>query len=331
VPPLLLIQPPAGGRISGGYLYNARMAEHGLWQLRDVPPEQLPTLHTQLPAEQPLLLDSIWLTEAHAPAFDRLSAGGRTLGVMLHSLPSLITAAESGRAAPSGPSAFERERLERLGLVLVPGRHYADLLAGCRTRIVIAEPGIDDGWRAAPRHRQGPCRLVSVGAATPRKGFLDVAEVLRELDPADYEWRVLGSLDVDREYAGELARRTASLPGVQLLGQQPPAEVQRLVRSSDVLVMPSYDENQPLVLVEAMAASVPSVAYAAGAARHMLAHGREGFITEIGDRPALALALRRLLEQEDLRLAMANACWERQASIPSWPQAVARARALLTS
>jgi len=307
------------------------MAEHGLWQLRDVAAEELNTLHTQLPPEQPLLLDSIWLTEAHAPAFDRLSAGGRRVGVMLHSLPSLIAAAESGQAAPSGPSNYERERLERLGLVLVPGRHYAELLGACRAQIVIAEPGIDDGWRAAPRHRQGPCRLVSVGAATPRKGFLDVAQVLQELGPGDYEWRVLGSLDVDREYAQELARRTACLPGVQLLGQQPPAEVQRLVRSSDVLVMPSYDENQPLVLVEAMAASVPSVAYAAGAARHMLAHGREGFITEIGDRAALALALGRLLEDEGLRLGMAAACWKRQQSIPSWPEAVARARAALGS
>ena len=32
----LLIQPPSAGRISGGFLFNARMAQHGLWELLDL-------------------------------------------------------------------------------------------------------------------------------------------------------------------------------------------------------------------------------------------------------------------------------------------------------
>ena len=33
----LLVQPDSGGRLSGGFLYNARMAEQGLWVLRNLP------------------------------------------------------------------------------------------------------------------------------------------------------------------------------------------------------------------------------------------------------------------------------------------------------
>jgi glycosyltransferase involved in cell wall biosynthesis len=324
----LLIQPASGGRISGGYLYNARMAEQGLWQLCELEPGRLPELAGS-PQGRPLLMDSIWLTPQHAAPFLDLARRGERVGVMLHSFPSLISAAESGESAPGAPSAFELETLARLGVVVVPGHHYAAHVAAAGARLVLAEPGLDEGWRAAPRPRQGACRLVSVGAVTPRKGFLDVAKLLRRRGTSDYVWRVLGSLEVDRDYALRVQQCTASLPGVQLLGQQPPDEVQRQVRSSDVLLMPSYDENQPLVLLEAMAASVPSIAYAAGAARQMLEHEREGLIAPVGDQERLAAHLERLLDDEPRRQALAAACWRRQQQLPSWPEAAARARQAL--
>src|SRR5262249_38897918 len=157
-----------------------------------------------VPADRVLLMDSIWLTEQHAPPFLAWAAQGRRVGVMLHSFPSLIRAAESGQAAPAAPSSFELDAISQLGAMVVPGRHYVAHAARSSTRVVLAEPGLDAGWRAAPRPRRGPCRLVSVGAVTPRKGFLDVAEVLlRRGDTGDYVWQVLGSLDVDRAYAAE--------------------------------------------------------------------------------------------------------------------------------
>jgi glycosyltransferase involved in cell wall biosynthesis len=322
----LLVQPGSGGRISGGFLYNARMAEQQLWHLLEVQPERLAEVASLSP-EQPLLMDSIWLTPEHAQPFLRLAARGQRVGVMLHSFPSLIRAAEAGQATPAAPSAFELETLAQLGVVVVPGRHYAAPIARSGARLVLAEPGLDAGWRAPPRPRQGVCRLVSVGAVTPRKGFLDIAEILRgRSEVGDYEWRVLGSLEVDPGYAAQLRERTASLPHVQLLGQLSPSEVQHQVRSADLLLMPSYDENQPLVLLEAMAASVPSIAYAAGAARQMIEHDREGLVTPIGDQQRFGTYLEQLIADEQRRQAFARACWQRQQSLPSWPEAAARAR-----
>lgn len=324
-----LVQPPSGGRISGGFLYNARMAEHGAWEVLEGHPSTASELAQRLIEKRPVLMDSMWLTEGQVEPFIELRARGWTVAVMLHSFPSMIAATESGRAPLTAPSRFEVEAIEQLGLLLVPGRHYADMLAGSRAKIVIAEPGIDDAWRAAPRRRHGACHLVSVGAATPRKGFLDVAEILSQRGTADFRWTVVGNLNVDADYARRLSEATRSLPSVVLEGQKPPHDVQRIVRSADVLVMPSYDENQPLVLVEAMAASVPAVAYAAGATRHMLEHQREGLIAPIGDKQRLADHLNALIDDEPMRQAMADACWQRQGSIPNWSATAARARASL--
>jgi glycosyltransferase involved in cell wall biosynthesis len=308
------------------------MAQHGLWELLDLEAERLPEVES-LPTERPLLLDSIWLTEQHAPHFLRAQALGRRVGLMLHSFPSLIRAAESGQSTPASPTDFELQTLAQLQAVVVPGQHYARWLPpGDATRWVVAEPGLDDGWRAPPRVRRGPCRLVSVGAVTTRKGFLDVAEILAsaELAGRDYRWQVLGSLDVDPGYADRVRARVANLPNVELLGQLPPEEVQRTVRTADVLLMPSYDENQPLVLLEALAASVPSIAYAAGAARQMVQHGHEGLICEIGERQRFGEYLLRLMDNESERLALAAACWRRQQQLPGWQRAAERAGELLT-
>lgn len=328
---VLLVQPDAGGRISGGYLYNARMAEGGAWELCDVTAAGLARALERV-AREVVLADSIWLTEDTLAPFVRLRERGVRTGVMLHSFPSMIATAESGQGVRAEPTAFELEALAALGAVVVPGRHYADMLAGRGLRVIVAPPGIDDAWRAPPRPRQGPCALVSVGAVTPRKGFLDVAEALAARPRRDdVRWTVIGSLDVDPVYAGAVAERARALGNVVLCGQQPPAETRRAVQRSDVLVMPSYDENHPLVLLEAMAASVPAVAYAAGAAAHMLDHGRAGLVGAIGDTGALAAHLERLIGDEAERYRMAEACWERQRALPGWPEAARRARAELAS
>jgi glycosyltransferase involved in cell wall biosynthesis len=323
--PIVLVQPPAHGRISGGFLYNSRLAEGALWELCNLPAEQLPNLPGRAAQRRLVLMDSIWLTRTHAPDFLALSSNGHAIGLMLHSFPSMIDATENGRTPLSEPTPFEREVIEQLDVVVVPGRHYRDLLAGSRTPIVVVEPGIDEAWRAEPRRRSGPCRLVSVGAVTPRKGFLDVAEALAHLGRSDFTWTVAGSLVVDPEYAARVSERTRQLP-VTLCGQLTPESVRHLVQHADLLLMPSYDENQPLVLLEAMAASVPALAYAAGATRHMLEDETEGFVIGIGDKAALTERLAQLLDDEGLRYRLAHSCWQRQRSIQSWSAAALAAR-----
>lgn len=325
----LLIQPPAHGRISGGFLYNARMAEHGLWEVCDAPAKDLPGLESRLSPARVVLMDSIWLTPEGAAPFLDWQGRERTLGLMLHSFPSMIVAAEGGNEPRNEPSRFELDTLRRLDFVVVPGRHYAEFLHGSDISALIAEPGLDDAWRLEPRRRAGPCRIVSVGAVTPRKGFLDVAEALAQRGTRDYHWTVVGNLETDPDYAARLAALSESLGSVSLVGQLAPSGVRDVVQQSDLLLMPSYDENQPLVLLEAMAASVPALAYAAGATRTMLEHGRQGLIAPIGDKKLLAEYVNCLLDDETKRYGMALECWKRQQSLPNWATAARQASSAL--
>jgi glycosyltransferase involved in cell wall biosynthesis len=318
---IALVQPRAGERISGGYLYNAQMAAHGAWDLISVGLAELPATLATLDHDL-VIADSIWLTPEAAPA---LTASPRRLGAMLHSFPSMIEAAESGRPLRATPSAFEVQVLARLGLAVTPGPHYAEMLEGIE--VAVCEPGVEQAWRSPPRPRRAEgCALISVGAVTPRKGFGDALDQL----PANRElhWTVVGSLDAAPDYARAVTARAAGDSRVSFIGQRTPDEVRALVRESDVLVMPSYDENHPLVILEAIAASVPTVAYAAGAAARMLGHG-EGLVADIGDGRVLGEHLHRVVSDEAARFAMAEACWRRQASLPGWEGAAREARARL--
>jgi glycosyltransferase involved in cell wall biosynthesis len=336
---ILLVQPAAGERLSGGYLYNAQMAAHGAWTIRSLAADQLEQGLRDSDQESDsdsdnvgdlVIADSIWLREETIAPFLALQARGIRLAVMMHSFPSMIAAAEDGQSVRSHPTAFELDTLEQVGLVVTPGPHYAEMLRGRRVRVAICEPGVADAWRTPPRPRRGPCALISVGAVTPRKGFRDVLEALLQTPPRmDFRWSVVGSQEADPGYAGSVAELARQVKGVSLLGQKDPDEVRRLVVASDVLVMPSYDENHPLVLLEAMAASVPAVGYQAGAAAHMLGHGARGLLGPIGDRATLAGNLARLIDDEAERQRLAEACWEHQRQLPGWAAAAANARRML--
>jgi glycosyltransferase involved in cell wall biosynthesis len=326
---VVLVQPRPGGRISGGYLYNAHMARHGAWRLCEVDAGGLAAALARPPAGGLLLADSIWLTEATFAPFLDAAARGRRVGVLLHAFPSMVAAAERG-APSNGPTAFEVEALERVGLALAPGPYCAELLAGRAVDVAIAEPGVGAEWRREPRPRRGPCALVSVGAVTPLKGQLDVLEALRPRAGAgDIRLRLVGDLAAAPAYARRAAELARELGGVELLGPKAPDETRAIVHASDVLVMASYAENHPLVLLEATAAGVPPVAYAAGAAARLVEHEVSGLVCPVGDRAALGRALARLVDDEGERTRMARACWERQLALPDWPTAARRARAAL--
>src|SRR5690606_35735639 len=72
----------------------------------------------------------------------------------------------------------------------------------------------------------------------------------------------------------------------------------------DVFALPSDLEGFGLVYLEAALQGVPSVGSASGGAADAIEDGRTGLLVPPGDIPALTIALRRLLADDDLRWDM---------------------------
>ena len=88
------------------------------------------------------------------------------------------------------------------------------------------------------------------------------------------------------------------------VGARPHEEVLRYMAAADVLVLPSYGEGLPTVLVEGGSVGVPIIASAVGGIPALLADGRGTVLPEVTDR-AIAHALSRSLAEPEAGSAAA--------------------------
>jgi len=101
----------------------------------------------------------------------------------------------------------------------------------------------------------------------------------------------------DGEELEGLRRQVSDLPGsrfVHLLGRR--MDVPRLLTAFDVFAMSSRTEGLPLVVAEAMAASLPVVSTAVGGIPEVVVEGETGFLVSDGDEDALRRRLRELVD-----------------------------------
>lgn len=103
------------------------------------------------------------------------------------------------------------------------------------------------------------------------------------------EWRALSERFPDR---------------VQLLGVIAGDEKERAFREADIFFFPSYAEGFPIVVLEAMAASLPIVGTRVGALAEVLVDRVHGQFAEAGDVDAFAEAIATLAQSPEARRAI---------------------------
>jgi glycosyltransferase involved in cell wall biosynthesis len=110
-------------------------------------------------------------------------------------------------------------------------------------------------------------------------------------------------LQVLRERAAELGAEARTVFH-GYLGEE---GIRRRLAESDVFVMTSFAEGLPVVLMEALAAGVPAVATRIAGIPELIEDGVTGFLVPPSEPVATANAVRRLLDDADLRNQIAAA------------------------
>ena len=198
---------------------------------------------------------------------------------------------------------------ERADLVAPVSRELAGHLRAIApaARIEVHPNVVDTGvFKPAARDDRGPLRrLLTVGALAEKKGHAYLLEALTRLDGVELD--VVG----DGELRAEL-EDTARRLGVaaRFHGSLPKGEVARLMAESDLFVLPSTHETFGCVLIEAMAAGVPSVATRVGGVPEVLT-GEAGELVAPRDPNALAAGIERALDREFDGEALARDARER--------------------
>ena len=153
--------------------------------------------------------------------------------------------------------------------------------------------------------RDGTINILFVGRFEERKGLIHLLRAYHRLRKRHVDARLLiiGSGPKQREYRRFVGLR--QIRDVEFLGRVSDDAKARYFASADIFCAPATgQESFGIVLLEAMAAGVPIVASDIHGYKNVVQRGVQGLLVEPKNHRALAAALYRLSNDEDLRHRM---------------------------
>jgi glycosyltransferase involved in cell wall biosynthesis len=138
--------------------------------------------------------------------------------------------------------------------------------------------------------------IICVGRLSPEKaqsGLIDAFATLAARHPG---WRlVLVGDGPDRQALEQQVERSGLGDRVEFVGRLPERATLVAIARSDLLVLPSFMEGLPVVLMEAMALGVPVVSSNVAGIPELIDHGTTGLLFPASDWNALSAAIERMI------------------------------------
>jgi glycosyltransferase involved in cell wall biosynthesis len=204
-----------------------------------------------------------------------------------------------------------------LDRVIVPSRATMDNLLARglrRDRIRIVPRGVDTEMFSPERRNRavwqnyglnGAPKMLYVGRISKEKNLDDLMACYKELrdQGVHVELGIVG----DGPYREQLSEKCQDLPGITFTGYVGGTKLAELFASADVFVFPSTTDTFGNVVLEAMSSSLPVVVTDQGGPSELVVHNRTGMIVPASNHGAMAQAVRRIVEDKELRQRMSSA------------------------
>jgi colanic acid/amylovoran biosynthesis glycosyltransferase len=164
-------------------------------------------------------------------------------------------------------------------------------------KVKVVHCGVDRDFLAnGPRPPADNRRFVCVGRLAPQKGQLLILDAVKALRDEGVELEVV--LAGDGELRGILEQRIQELGltgAVRITGWISNEEVRRELIAARALLLPSFAEGLPVVLMEALALGRPAIGTSVAGIPELLEHGVSGWLIPAGSSEAIARALKAAL------------------------------------
>ena len=143
--------------------------------------------------------------------------------------------------------------------------------------------------------------MLFVGRLSPEKAVLCLLDTIQILRGKGYKASLVIVGDgEDKEKIMQANNQFVELRGFVPIGE----ELSRIYRESDIFVFPSYENTVAKVVLEAMANGLPTVVSDYGAMPKELENNRNCLLVEPGNGQAIADAVEKIINNDELRQAM---------------------------
>jgi glycosyltransferase involved in cell wall biosynthesis len=192
--------------------------------------------------------------------------------------------------------------------VIVLGQHFARMvtlkLPQLQAKVHVLA-NATAARRTTPRRagREQPVQITNMGLLGRNKNTMQLIEALQKLNVrADWHATIAGNGAVDA--ARDYVKSVGLADRVSLPGWIDRVAVQELLSNTDIFVLPSLSEAMPMAILEALSHGIPVIATPVGAVPDVVRHEENGLLVPVGDLEALVQALRRLIEDGELRRSL---------------------------
>lgn len=176
-----------------------------------------------------------------------------------------------GRLLGKGIGMLERRVASGFRVVTAQSEQAGRIFFGSGAQVV-SNP-IYEGFYKTLRsvvEASAPIRAVVVGRISPEKGTIDAIRWFKENAPSDWNMVIVGQKNETPYYAQCSAMAARSRAKVEFTHPASQEDVVTAMLKADILLLPSHEENSPLVVAEALAVGLPVIANDVGAVRAML-------------------------------------------------------------
>ncbi|MFP6664024.1 MAG: glycosyltransferase [Deltaproteobacteria bacterium] len=206
-----------------------------------------------------------------------------------------LQAALRSYARITTPSQFVIDEMARQGMPLAADRTRAIALGLPEAARPATPP------RTSPISAAAPLRLVYIGHLLPHKGPHTILEAMRLVPELPLRLDLYGRRWPENPYEKTLFPLLAAEGRAHAHGRFADGDLPDILAAADLLVVPSTcPESFGLATREAFLAGRPVLSTDRGALPESVGDGEDGILVPAEDAPAMATALRRVVEQKAL-------------------------------
>ena len=277
-------------------------------------------------SDRPLLVQFAYLAEACALARTTVASGSEhihahfgtnpadigLIAALIADVPFSFTVHGYDEFDRPGRLSLDRKTRGAQFVACVSSYGRSQMMRWCspgdENKIALVRCGLDSGWALAPVDPPSGVRFVCVARLCREKAQVVLIEAIAWLLSAGRKCELVLVGDGEGRTAIETAIQDYKVGHVvRLLGWKDSKGVGDEIMSARALVVPSFAENLPVVIMEAMALGRPVVATTIAGIPELVAAGENGWLVPAGDVDALAAALADCLDTPDKHLAAMGA------------------------